>query len=368
MSFASTKAILDQEAARCGLPDLSAQAVGLCKTADSKDERTFPISRALTSRALPGAIGALSGGALGLMAAKGSDASPGVTALAGLGGAALGGGAHAGIAHLHRWIQARALAGRLRKDKGLIGAERRLIQEGKRGKGSTKEAKDQAGSPEANEAVAATMAAREAEADVRDQEREAQEEAERSWENQVAKSLVAPAVETPTPAETKEEPSTPNATKLAKIALAGGAATQFGLPRLLGQAVALAGITMGAEAIYNMANRAVRSVSQSNRYRKILEANPDLQQADARKVVDRFRVLDNFGPSIAEDPVVAGHWIRQTLEFPTVTPTVLKDVVDVETKMREAQHPLGGGREVGKGILGHMSRGMSSPGFMGFGE
>jgi len=454
---------------------------------DPEDERTFPISRALTSRAFPATLGALGGGAAGLGIAAGMDASPGSTLLAGLGGATLGGGLGFGVGHLGRWIaahrhrlrqkgmaQQEAYKHKLTDEKptspkGWFPVEEQQIRLRRGRKGSTKEAQDEdlatrmsysspgeTPGPEVNEirevnrlpyythpllegttgrgligppspgdvkkrvtlerAPTAKMrkesstpnAIKMAQApppprdlldpqtvdmdfrpdpnpedDLDFQYPHAAWEAGRGWvrggpavdvanahrEVQEARDReraeAAEDVERPYPdsASVTPPPATPNAIKMAKVALAGGAATRFGLPALLTQAAALAGITMGAEAIYNMANRAIRSVSQSSRYRKILEANPDLQQADSRKVVDRFRVLDNFGPTISEDPVVAGHWIRQTLEFPTVTPTVLKDVVDVETKMRDASHPLGGGKEIGKGILGHMSRSMTSPGF-----
>lgn len=141
------------------------------------------------------------------------------------------------------------------------------------------------------------------------------------------------------------------------------------LPKLLGQAATIAGVTLGAEAISGLVRRAMGARDFSNDYRRMLAANPDLQGEDAQRVMDRYRILSRFGPSIAEDPIVAGHWIKQTLEYPVVSPTVLKDVVDVEAKMRDMYGPSPKGMvEVQKAIGGHVSRGMLDKGYTGLGD
>jgi hypothetical protein len=76
--------------------------------------------------------------------------------------------------------------------------------------------------------------------------------------------------------------------------------------------------------------------------------------------MDRFRILSRFGPTISKDPIVAGHWIRQTLEYPVVSPTVLREVTDVESKAREIMGttPLGPGHAI-KAVGAHVSKGLS---------
>ena len=129
------------------------------------------------------------------------------------------------------------------------------------------------------------------------------------------------------------------------------------LPKLIGQAAAIAGVTLGAEALAQMARRSWQAVSFSKRYRNMIEANPNLREEDSQKVMDRFRVLDRFGPTISDDPIVAGHFIKQTLEFPVLSPTVLREVVDVEGKARElSASPIS--RMMAPAISGHISKGL----------
>lgn len=133
------------------------------------------------------------------------------------------------------------------------------------------------------------------------------------------------------------------------------------LPKLVGQAAAIAGVTLGAEALAQMARRSWQAVSFSRRYRDMIEANPNLREEDSQKVMDRFRVLDRFGPTISADPIVSGHFIRQTLEFPVLSPTVLKEVVEVENRARELNaSPIS--RMMAPAISGHISKGLMNQG------
>lgn len=136
------------------------------------------------------------------------------------------------------------------------------------------------------------------------------------------------------------------------------------LPKLLAQAAAVAGVTLGAEALVNMARRSQQASNFAQDYRRMIDANPDLRGEDAQRVMDRYRILSRFGPTIAQDPIVAGHWIKQTLEYPVVTPTVLKDVVEVEAKARDMFGPSSKGMTEGqKALASHLSRGFLDQSF-----
>ena len=141
-----------------------------------------------------------------------------------------------------------------------------------------------------------------------------------------------------------------------------GQAIPFNLGKLLTQAASVAGVTLGAEALYGWGKKALGAMNFSGQYRRMLAANPTLRNEDAQKVMDRFRVLSRFGPTIAEDPIVAGHWIKQTLEFPVVSPTVLKEVVDVESRAKELSGFGPARGVVGKNIGEHLSKGLSGQG------
>jgi len=134
----------------------------------------------------------------------------------------------------------------------------------------------------------------------------------------------------------------------------------------MGQALAIAGVTLGAEAVAGMARRAWGAASFNSDFRRMVEANPDLKGADSQKVLDRFRILARLGPTLSKDPTVAGGWVRQTMEFPVITPTVLRDLVDVEQRARDLQSPFGGGTKGMSQLVGsHLSRGILSRDFPG---
>jgi len=114
------------------------------------------------------------------------------------------------------------------------------------------------------------------------------------------------------------------------------------LPSLIGQAAAIAGVTVGAEAAANLMRRTINAITFNRDFKRVIDANPDLRNKDSQEVMDRFRILSTLGPTLARDPTIAGGWIRQTLEFPVITPTVLKDLVSVEREAREGQSMFGG--------------------------
>lgn len=121
-----------------------------------------------------------------------------------------------------------------------------------------------------------------------------------------------------------------------------GSPSMFGrFGTALGQGAAIAGAALVAEKALGLAQRAWQARKFSDNYRDMLAANPDLGKEDAQKVMGRFRILHKFGPDVASDPVVAGSWIRQTLEFPVITPTVLREVVDVQARTRQLQEEPG---------------------------
>ena len=148
--------------------------------------------------------------------------------------------------------------------------------------------------------------------------------------------------------------------KQARIIPQAAMKAPLGLPRLLAQAGTVAAVTLGADALINLVQRSRESAQFSSGYKRMLAANPDLHGADAQKVMDRYRILSRFGPTLAKDPVVSGDWIKQTLEYPVVTPTVLRDVVDVESRARDLFGGGGKGRqEAIKSVASHLSKGLA---------
>lgn len=130
------------------------------------------------------------------------------------------------------------------------------------------------------------------------------------------------------------------------------------LPGLIGQAAALAGVTVGAEYAANLMRRSFNAISYNNDFRRVLDASPDLKTRDSQQVMDRFRILATLAPTLSKDPTIAAGWIRQTLEFPVITPTVLKDLVSVEESARGLRGGSLGNVSVPQIMAQHMSKGM----------
>ena len=111
------------------------------KIAKEKDKRTFPISRFLTGSPTYAGLGAVGGASAGLGAGLGVlggapfSKLPAAAVLGGLPGAAIGGGIGYGAAQLMKFLNARAMRGRLRKGgKALTKTERALLREAAKGK------------------------------------------------------------------------------------------------------------------------------------------------------------------------------------------------------------------------------------------
>jgi hypothetical protein len=62
-------------------------------------------------------------------------------------------------------------------------------------------------------------------------------------------------------------------------------------------------------------------------YENMLSFAPEIKDYDERAVKARFNTLRRFNPEMSSDPLVASSWIKQTIEYPVVTPATLKDVV-----------------------------------------
>ena len=132
------------------------------------------------------------------------------------------------------------------------------------------------------------------------------------------------------------------------------------IPGLIGQAVALAGVTVGAEVGASLMRRTIGAISFNSDFRRVLDANPDLKTKDSQQVMDRFRILATLGPTLSKDPTIAGGWIRQTMEFPVITPTVLKDLVSVEESARGLRGGQMGSLSIPQIMAQHVSKGLSS--------
>lgn len=116
---------------------------------------------------------------------------------------------------------------------------------------------------------------------------------------------------------------------LAAIGKAGGKAAVYGGGVGLG-----VGAIAGASHLYS---KFVEPVAFKKDFQKAIDFEPSLKDHDPTKVEARFRTLRNFNRNMSEDPLVASSFIKQTLEFPIVTPAVLKDVTKAQRPEKGVQ-------------------------------
>ena len=86
------------------------------------------------------------------------------------------------------------------------------------------------------------------------------------------------------------------------------------------------GIALGAGALAGVA-KAHDALTFKKDYENMLDFAPEIKDYDEKAVKARFNTLRRFNPEMSSDPLVASSWIKQTIEYPVVTPATLKDVV-----------------------------------------
>jgi hypothetical protein len=88
----------------------------------------------------------------------------------------------------------------------------------------------------------------------------------------------------------------------------------------IGGTTGLAGAAWAGKKLYN-------AMTYKNDYENMLKQAPEIRNFDTKEVKARFDTLRRFNPQMSKDPLVASSWIKQTIEFPVVTPSTLRDVV-----------------------------------------
>lgn len=90
----------------------------------------------------------------------------------------------------------------------------------------------------------------------------------------------------------------------------------------------LAGIAVGGAIGAVEGVRRIHSALMYKRdYESMLDFAPEIKNFDSKQVKARFDTLRKFNPAMSSDPLVASSWIKQTIEYPVVTPATLRDVI-----------------------------------------
>lgn len=107
-------------------------------------------------------------------------------------------------------------------------------------------------------------------------------------------------------------------------------------------ASAIFGVGMGAANSLIAAGKAplkkaVEKVQHGKRLDKMLDANPDLKREDQTKVRAHFATLHRFNPDYADDPMVAGEYVKQNLAMEGINFNTVKSIVDARKALTEAR-------------------------------
>lgn len=135
-------------------------------------------------------------------------------------------------------------------------------------------------------------------------------------------------------AELARSPSMLQATgQMAKklLPIAGLATAAYAIPY---------GITTAVEAA--KASRRANAIEQS--YEQMFDESPELKEyrheGRENEVRRRFDILKNFAPDVAASPMVAGSFVKGTMESPDlVHPASLKPIIDMQGAIAQSSRP-----------------------------
>ena len=106
---------------------------------------------------------------------------------------------------------------------------------------------------------------------------------------------------------------------------AGGRA--LGIAAGVGLGAGMLGAVYGGEKAIS---KAYSGATYKRDYENMIGFAPEIKNYDKEQVKARFDTLRRFNRKMSADPLVASSWIKQTIEYPVVTPATLKDVMERE--------------------------------------
>jgi len=78
----------------------------------------------------------------------------------------------------------------------------------------------------------------------------------------------------------------------------------------------------------------INAVSRAMGFRRMVKANPELQEMDRAKVQRTYNTLHRFNPEMASDPMVSGSFVRSTAEYDNIPTRTVSDLVSARSKMQ----------------------------------
>jgi len=133
------------------------------------------------------------------------------------------------------------------------------------------------------------------------------------------------------------------------------AAGKLGAGALLG-----AGVTAGAAGV-DLAAGKIRdkhnSMQKAKRYSEMMGAHPELatRGVDSKMVQRHFDTLHKFNPEYADDPMVAGTYVKNQMESERPDINSLNNIVKARGDITKAQNPQTTGKMMVSGLAGRFT-------------
>lgn len=122
-----------------------------------------------------------------------------------------------------------------------------------------------------------------------------------------------------------------------KSGLGGGAVGHYLAPAVASAGVAAAGL--GIKAGYELVRE---KLTRQRDYKAMVDANPSLRGMDAKQVNMVYNSLRRLSPTMARDPLVAGSFVRKTIELApesglSIDPLTAKTIAETQKNIAQAK-------------------------------
>ena len=124
--------------------------------------------------------------------------------------------------------------------------------------------------------------------------------------------------------------------------------TSGGIGRAFGEQVPLATAGLAVAGIGTAVSKGYGALKERftkpRDYKAMMEANPSLKKEPAKKVQMLYNSLRSMAPSMSKDPLIAGSFVRNTLEMspesgPSIAPQTVKTLAESQRNISDAKGP-----------------------------
>lgn len=104
------------------------------------------------------------------------------------------------------------------------------------------------------------------------------------------------------------------------FALAAGASAALPL--------AVMGINKGVKSAY-------LGITKSRDFNEMLHANPDIREMDRVRVQRAFNTLRRFAPTMSQDPLVAGTWVKRSADYDMIDHKSIGELINAQRSVEK---------------------------------